>query len=93
MFFGEIEKSFSDTAFGLNDQVFPPEDHLFRRFGEDLFRLSAAVNVGVIEEIAPNDTGFKVGDKVLALAPGHSAMAEYYLASVDNLFKLSDDPF
>jgi threonine dehydrogenase-like Zn-dependent dehydrogenase len=46
--------------------------------------------VGVIEEIAPNDTGFKVGDKVLALAPDHSAMSEYYLASIDNLFKLVD---
>ena len=47
--------------------------------------------VGVIEEISPNGSGFKVGDKVLALAPDHRAMAEYYLARTDYLFKLEDD--
>lgn len=46
--------------------------------------------VGVIEEIAPNEAGFKVGDKVLALAPDHSAMSEYYLAPIRNLFQLVD---
>lgn len=47
--------------------------------------------VGVIEAIGDNDEGFKVGDKVLALAPDHRAMAEYYLARIDHLLRLTDD--
>lgn len=46
--------------------------------------------VGIIEEIAPNDAGFQVGDKVLALAPDHLAMTEYYLTPIADLFKLVD---
>jgi L-iditol 2-dehydrogenase len=46
--------------------------------------------VGIITEIADNDAGLQVGDRVLALAPNHQAMAEYYLAEVDHLLKLDD---
>ena len=41
--------------------------------------------VGVIDAIDAPEGSFKVGDLVLALAPDHRAMAEYYLAPVDNL--------
>lgn len=47
--------------------------------------------VGIIEDIPPNDAGFKVGDKVLALAPDHLAMTEYYLTPIPDLFHLVDD--
>lgn len=51
--------------------------------------------VGVIEAVADPETGFRVGDRVLALAPGHRAMCEYYLAPVDLVIPLpvglSDD--
>jgi threonine dehydrogenase-like Zn-dependent dehydrogenase len=46
--------------------------------------------VGVIEDIQPNDAGLKVGDKVLALAPDHLAMTEYYLTPIPDLFKLDE---
>ena len=46
--------------------------------------------VGVITEIGDNDAGLQVGDRVLALAPNHAAMADYYLAEIDNLLKLDD---
>lgn len=47
--------------------------------------------VGVITEIAENDAGINIGDRVLALAPNHQAMAEYYLATIENLIPLDDD--
>lgn len=47
--------------------------------------------VGIIEAISPNNAGFQVGDKVLALAPNHQAMAEYYLAPIEYLLKLDDN--
>ncbi len=46
--------------------------------------------VGVIEAIAPEDAGFRAGERVLALAPDHEAMAEYYLAPIDRLLPLAD---
>ncbi|MBX3420899.1 MAG: zinc-binding dehydrogenase [Pirellulaceae bacterium] len=36
--------------------------------------------VGVVHEVANDDSPFSVGDRVLALAPEHQAMCEYYLA-------------
>lgn len=36
--------------------------------------------LGVIEQINAPGSNFKVGDTVLALAPGHRAMAEFFLA-------------
>lgn len=47
--------------------------------------------VGVIEAIAAEDAGFDIGDRVLALAPDHQAMAEYYLTPIDRLLPLADD--
>jgi len=44
--------------------------------------------VGTIAEIGDNMQGFQVGDSVLALAPNHQAMADYYLAKINNLIKL-----
>lgn len=46
--------------------------------------------VGVISEIGANDAGFQVGDRVLALAPNHAAMVEFYPAKIENLLKLDD---
>lgn len=46
--------------------------------------------VGIIDEIGNNDAEFKVGDSVLALAPDHEAMAEYYIAPIDHLIRLID---
>lgn len=44
--------------------------------------------VGQIEAIDPADAGFAVGERVMALAPDHRAMAEYYLAPIDRLLPL-----
>ena len=44
--------------------------------------------VGVIEALAEDHDSLSVGDPVLALAPQHNAMAEYYLAPIDYLLKL-----
>ena len=45
--------------------------------------------VGMIDAIDPRgDHDFAVGDRVLALAPDHCAMAEYYLAPIDHLLPL-----
>jgi L-iditol 2-dehydrogenase len=44
--------------------------------------------VGVIEAVDAPGSGLKVGDQVLALAPGHRAMAEYYLAPVEHVIPL-----
>lgn len=46
--------------------------------------------VGIIADIGDNEAGLQVGDRVLALAPNHQAMAEFYLAKVENLLKLDD---
>ena len=46
--------------------------------------------VGRIEAIDPAEAGFAVGERVLALAPDHRAMAEYYLAPIDRLLPLAD---
>ena len=47
--------------------------------------------VGQIEAINPADAGFAIGERVLALAPDHRAMAEYYLAPIDHLLPLRAD--
>jgi threonine dehydrogenase-like Zn-dependent dehydrogenase len=44
--------------------------------------------VGVIEAVDAPGSGLKVGDSVLALAPGHQAMAEYYLAPIEHVLPL-----
>jgi len=44
--------------------------------------------VGTIEEIGEGVTGVEVGDQVLALAPGHLAMCEYYLADINHVIPL-----
>jgi threonine dehydrogenase-like Zn-dependent dehydrogenase len=44
--------------------------------------------VGLIEAIDAPGSGMRVGDNVLALAPGHRAMAEYYLAPVEHVIPL-----
>ena len=46
--------------------------------------------VGVVEAIDAPGSDIKVGDQVLALAPGHRAMAEYYLAPVEHVIPLPD---
>jgi L-iditol 2-dehydrogenase len=44
--------------------------------------------VGFVEALDAPGSGLKVGDAVLALAPGHRAMAEYYLAPVEHVIPL-----
>jgi L-iditol 2-dehydrogenase len=44
--------------------------------------------VGVIESIDALGSTLRVGDTVLALAPSHQAMAEYYLAPIDYVLPL-----
>src|SRR5688572_13092299 len=44
--------------------------------------------VGFVEALDSPGSGLKVGDAVLALAPGHRAMAEYYLAPVEHVIPL-----
>ncbi len=48
--------------------------------------------VGVVEEVADGNLPFSVGDRVLALAPDHRAMAEYYLAPVQFVLPLPEGP-
>src|SRR3954465_3023254 len=44
--------------------------------------------VGVVEAIDLPGTPIHVGDMVLALAPNHQAMAEYYLAPIERVIPL-----
>lgn len=44
--------------------------------------------VGIVEAIDAPGSNIKAGDLVLALAPGHIAMAEYYLAPIDYVLPL-----
>ena len=44
--------------------------------------------VGVVAGIDAPGSTIKVGDEVLALAPGHRAMAEYYLAPIEHVIAL-----
>jgi 2-desacetyl-2-hydroxyethyl bacteriochlorophyllide A dehydrogenase len=44
--------------------------------------------VGTIDAVADGDSNFKVGDQVLALAPGHRAMCEYFLAPIEHVIPL-----
>jgi L-iditol 2-dehydrogenase len=44
--------------------------------------------VGTVEAVAPDVDKISVGDQVLALAPGHQAMAEYYLAEQEHVIRL-----
>ena len=46
--------------------------------------------VGVVEKVADEKLPFSVGDRVLALAPDHRAMCEYYLAPVNLILPLPD---
>lgn len=46
--------------------------------------------VGVVEEVVDPSLPFKVGDRVLALAPDHRAMCEYYLAPNSLILPLPD---
>lgn len=47
--------------------------------------------VGHIEAVGDADSEYKVGDRVLSLAPGHKAMCEYYVAPYEHLVPLPDD--
>lgn len=47
--------------------------------------------VGVVEAVGDTNARFRVGDAVLALAPGHRAMSEYYLAPYEHLVPLTGD--
>lgn len=44
--------------------------------------------VGTVDAVAEGETDFRVGDKVLALAPGHRAMCEYFLAPYEHVLPL-----
>jgi threonine dehydrogenase-like Zn-dependent dehydrogenase len=44
--------------------------------------------VGVIDEIDAPGAPFQIGDNVLALAPSHQAMAEFFLAPVEHVIPL-----
>ncbi len=44
--------------------------------------------IGVVEAIDAPESAVQVGDTVLALAPCHTAMAEYYLAPIDYVLPL-----
>ena len=46
--------------------------------------------VGVIEAVGDRESPFHVGDKVLALAPCHRAMCEYFLAPSEHIIPLPD---
>ena len=46
--------------------------------------------VGVIEAVADANSPLSVGDRVLALAPGHRAMCEYYVAPLGEVVPLPD---
>lgn len=47
--------------------------------------------VGIIEAVGDSSTQYSVGDRVLALCPGHRAMCEYYVAPYDLLVPLPDN--
>ncbi|MCB8942819.1 MAG: zinc-binding dehydrogenase [Ardenticatenaceae bacterium] len=47
--------------------------------------------IGYIEAIDAPGSPFKVGDMALTLAPDHRAMAEYYLAPIENVLPLPAD--
>jgi threonine dehydrogenase-like Zn-dependent dehydrogenase len=44
--------------------------------------------VGVVAAVAEPESGLRIGDAVLALAPGHQAMAEFYLAPLEHVIPL-----
>ncbi len=44
--------------------------------------------VGTVEAVAEGEMNFRVGDRVLALAPGHRAMCEYFLAPIEHVIPL-----
>ena len=46
--------------------------------------------VGVIDQVGDAASPFSIGDRVLALAPGHRAMCEYYLAPIEEVIPLPD---
>lgn len=46
--------------------------------------------VGIIEAVGDPESNYAVGDSVLALAPGHRAMSEYYLAPYEHLVPLPE---
>jgi threonine dehydrogenase-like Zn-dependent dehydrogenase len=48
--------------------------------------------VGVVAALDVPGSSLRVGDRVLALAPGHRAMAEYYLAPVEHVIPLPAGP-
>lgn len=47
--------------------------------------------VGVVEQIGDADAPIQAHDQVLALAPGHRAMSEYFLAPYHHILKLPAD--
>lgn len=47
--------------------------------------------VGVIEAVGDRESPFHVGDIVMALAPGHRAMCECFLAPVEHIIPLPDN--
>ncbi len=47
--------------------------------------------VGVIEAVGDVGSPYRVGDRVLALAPGHRAMCEQYLAPLEHVIPLPDE--
>lgn len=46
--------------------------------------------VGIVEAVGADVTGIQVGNRVLALAPGHKAMSEYYLAAAEYVLPLPE---
>ncbi|MCA9212246.1 MAG: zinc-binding dehydrogenase [Planctomycetales bacterium] len=47
--------------------------------------------VGYVEAVGDADSEFKVGDRVLSLAPGHLAMCEWFLADANLVVPLPDN--
>ncbi len=46
--------------------------------------------VGTVEAVGANVTETRIGDRVLALAPGHRAMCEFFLAKREHVIPLPD---
>src|SRR4051812_15300290 len=44
--------------------------------------------VGIIKDIDAPESALQIGDTVLALAPNHQAMADYFLAPVEHVIAL-----
>ena len=82
--------------------------HLLSLCGSDVYRMYHAPlemfpgevgttgheMIGIVDEVGSNVRHVRSGDWVLALAPGHRAMTEYFLADTDNVIPIpSGKPF